>query len=189
MVLLDIVKNSQINLNIGISLPINQFSFCLQFYLEGSEEHWLIFKDSNENLGLYLNTQGKVSWVFIHDKNLVFLVPKNSVQAHEWINFCFVANETKYFVKINNEPPIYNTRPEIETQGYLDIQTLIFGTQFYWDFETNLQTFRITNFYIWAMEKSLESVQKFTQNCELQYVPKDAWLNWSQLTSIGRVSH
>ena len=144
---------------------------------------------TNENLGLYLNIKGKVSWVFVHDQNLVFLVPKNYVQAHEWINFCFVANETKYFVKINNQPEIDNNRPEIENRGYLDVQTLVFGTQFYWDFETNSKTVKITNFYVWAMEKSLESVQKFTQKCEMEFVPKDAWLNWSLLDIIGQVKH
>ena len=44
IVLLDMVKNSQVHLDKEIFVPLNGFTFCLQFYLESLDEHWVLFK-------------------------------------------------------------------------------------------------------------------------------------------------
>ena len=178
IVLLDIVKNSQVHLDTKVSLPLTGFTFCLQFSLEGSEEHWVLFRDSDEILGFYLNTQGKVSWVFLNNKNLVFVLPKDSVQPYELIDFCFATNATSYAVSINNEEPLWGTKT-IENQSHLEIESLVFGVQFYWEFQTNLKGLKITNLQFWP--EFSEDLQKWTNQCSLTIKPQKSLLNWTEL--------
>mgnify|MGYP002048537561 FL=1 len=158
MVLLDIVKNSQVHLDKEVSLPLNGFTFCLQFYLEGLEEHWILFKEEKENLGFYLNTQGKVSWVFVSNKNLVFVLPPDAIQPYEWIDFCFTTNATTYAVYLNDGSPIWGTKTSFENQSSLKVQRLVFGIQFYWEFETNLKGLKITNLRFWSSDQTSSSL-------------------------------
>ena len=79
-------------------------------------------KDQSENLGFYLNTQGKVSWVFLNNKNLVFVLP--SIEPYEWMDFCFTTNATTYAVQLNNGSTIWGTKTTFENQSVLKAQFL-----------------------------------------------------------------
>ena len=62
----------------------------------------------------------------------------------------------------------------------LKVQWLVFGIQFYWEFETNLKGLKITNLQFWSSSFG-NGWQKWTNQCSQKPNSKPNLLDWSDL--------
>ena len=88
-------NDQKIFLNFSNDLKLTKIiSFCIRFLFTGIQEFRSLF--CSEEFCLKFDISHNYGFVYLKDENLIFKIPKNSVQPHAWHHFCFSSDGQKY---------------------------------------------------------------------------------------------
>ena len=175
-------ENNEITLNVDVSIPKDEMSFCIQVYIERFGVTLLFYHPDFFFTIEYLEDNVAEIVQKYFGKDYYKRQQNVNFQTHEWTTICASINESSdsLALAINGKLIWINARNVGVTTTNPNISSVVFGSQ------GNMfrRKGKVTNFYIWPTKMTSQALIESSKQCDSLIstgVRSDALLKWNSL--------